>query len=95
MAAGLALLNNILEIRVDAAKVCYVSRRPIWRSEDNIGSWYTVMNVIGFVAIVTNATMVTMVGKLLAETEEDAAGGKIKYKQVHTQRFNRSVGSPS
>jgi len=42
LACLFALINNVLEIRVDAAKVCFVSRRPMWRSEDNIGSWFGV-----------------------------------------------------
>jgi hypothetical protein len=47
LAAFLALLNNILEIRVDAAKLCYATRRPTWTGAADIGSWYTVMNVLG------------------------------------------------
>lgn len=75
MASFLALLNNILEIRVDATKLCRVTQRPVWTAAEDIGSWFTVMNVLGFAAVVTNATMITFVGKLLADTEEAALGG--------------------
>jgi anoctamin-8 len=75
LAAFLAFLNNIVEIRVDAAKLCKTMQRPEWTAARDIGSWYAVMNVLGFVAVITNATMITFVGKLLADTEEAAMGG--------------------
>merc|ERR1711871_1105405 len=75
LAPLLALLNNILEIRIDAAKLCNVCRRPEWRAQADIGSWFTVMNLIGFAAVMTNATMITFVGKLLADTDEMKDGG--------------------
>lgn len=84
LACFFALLNNIVEMRVDASKVCYVSRRPTWRSEDNIGSWFGVMSLIGFVAVVTNVTMVIFVGKLFAATDEEAEGGfAVRIKSWH------------
>eukprot|EP01046_Picozoa_sp_COSAG06_P084236 COSAG06_NODE_31064_length_527_cov_1.320093_1_plen_175_part_11 len=75
LAALMALLNNILEIRIDAGKLSNVCRRPIWKAQGDIGSWFTVMNVIGFAAVMTNSTMITFVGKLLAETDEMRDGG--------------------
>ena len=75
LAAFLALLNNLLEIRVDAVKLCYTTQRPVWTAAEDIGSWYSVMNVLGFAAVITNATMITFVGKLLADSEEAALGG--------------------
>eukprot|EP01043_Picozoa_sp_COSAG02_P039593 COSAG02_NODE_3139_length_7297_cov_371.401223_3_plen_1215_part_00 len=75
LAPLMALANNILEIRIDAAKLCSVCRRPEWRPQADIGSWFTVMNLIGFAAVMTNATMITFVGKLLANTDEMRDGG--------------------
>ena len=51
-----------------------MSRRPVWKAQSDIGTWLSVMNVIGFAAVVTNSTMIAFVGKLLA-SEEDAEGG--------------------
>jgi hypothetical protein len=62
-----ALLNNILEIRIDAAKFCNVYRRPQWRSCADIGSWYMVLNIIGFIAVGTNCSMITFVGTQLSQ----------------------------
>ena len=62
LAPALALLNNILEIRVDATKLCRTMRRPKWETVEDIGSWYTVLTAIGFMAVMVNSTMVAFVG---------------------------------
>ena len=43
------------EIRVDAIKMCYSTQRPIWTAMADIGSWFTVLNILGFAAVLTNA----------------------------------------
>lgn len=48
-----ALINNVIEIRIDAVKFCEILRRPQWRPCEDIGSWYGVLNVIGFAAVIT------------------------------------------
>ena len=80
LAPLLAFLNNVFEIRVDANKLCYSVRRPDWELAEDIGSWSTVLSLLGYIAVVTNATMVTFVGKRLSETgwglsEDEASGG--------------------
>ena len=44
--AGLcALLNNLIEIRSDAFKLCYIHQRPFPQRVESIGSWQTAMEV--------------------------------------------------
>lgn len=44
--AGLcALLNNLIEIRSDAFKLCYIYQRPFPQRVESIGSWQTAMEV--------------------------------------------------
>ena len=62
-----SLINNIFEIRIDGDKFCHVYRRPQWRPCPNIGAWYAVLNVVGFVAVLTNATMIAFVGTQLSQ----------------------------
>ena len=62
LAPLLALLNNILEIRVDASKLCRTMRRPKFEVCEDIGSWFAVLNIIGFLAVIVNSTMVAFVG---------------------------------
>jgi hypothetical protein len=40
-----AYLNNILEIRVDATKLCYLSQKPEGNPDMGIGVWYPLMQV--------------------------------------------------
>ena len=50
LAPVLALLNNIIEIRIDAVELCHIFERPTWNQSENIGSWFAVLNVVGFFA---------------------------------------------
>ena len=44
--AGLcALLNNIIEIRGDAFKLCFVHKRPFGARVNSIGSWQVIIMV--------------------------------------------------
>ena len=69
-----ALINNVFEIRIDAVKFCTFLRRPQWRPCEDIGSWYAVMNVLGFAAVITNCSMIAFVGTQLATNEFERVG---------------------
>jgi Ca2+-binding EF-hand superfamily protein len=71
MAPLLALLKNIYEIRADSVSFCTMQQRPVWKACEDIGSWFTVLNIIGFVGVMTNATMVTFVSSRLTITQDD------------------------
>ena len=48
--AGLcALLNNLIEVRSDALKLCFIYQRPFPQRVANIGSWQTAMEVMGVI----------------------------------------------
>ena len=70
LAPLLALINNVFAIRIDAVKFCNVLQRPVYRKTEDIGSWYAVLNVLGFAAVVVNATMICFVGAQLANPDE-------------------------
>jgi hypothetical protein len=42
----LALLNNLLELRIDAGKLTRHTRRPHFRAAEDIGSWQAVIAVL-------------------------------------------------
>jgi anoctamin-10/anoctamin-7 len=54
LTATLALINNILEIRVDAMKLLTGYRRPFYNSAQDIGSWQHVLDILVTVSIMTN-----------------------------------------
>jgi hypothetical protein len=54
LAPGLALLNNVVEIRSDAFKLCNNTRRPVARKAAGIGVWFRTLQLMSVLAVVTN-----------------------------------------
>lgn len=57
LAPFFALLNNILEMRLDARKLLTFYRRPVTQRVKNIGVWYRILDSIGKLSVVTNVFM--------------------------------------
>ncbi|XP_016339438.1 anoctamin-1-like isoform X4 [Sinocyclocheilus anshuiensis] len=53
-----ALLNNIIEIRLDAKKFVTELRRPIAVRAKDIGIWYTLLRGLSKVAVIVNAFVI-------------------------------------
>uniref|UniRef100_A0A1Y1MA25 Anoctamin n=2 Tax=Photinus pyralis TaxID=7054 RepID=A0A1Y1MA25_PHOPY len=53
-----ALINNILEMRLDAQKIIKYYRRPVPQRVKNIGIWMPVMDVLGRISVVSNAFII-------------------------------------
>lgn len=49
-----ALVNNLIEMRTDAYKLCYFTQRPIAHKASGIGVWYNVLHVMSVFAVLTN-----------------------------------------
>lgn len=49
-----ALLNNILEMRLDAKKLLVYYRRPVTQRVKDIGVWYTILDSISKIAVISN-----------------------------------------
>eukprot|EP00092_Neocalanus_flemingeri_P018086 GFUD01019574.1.p1 GENE.GFUD01019574.1~~GFUD01019574.1.p1 ORF type:complete len:732 (-),score=148.33 GFUD01019574.1:22-2217(-) len=61
--AGLcALLNNLIEVRSDAFKLCFIHQRPFAQRVQNIGSWQTAMEVMGVIGVVVNCALIGLSG---------------------------------
>lgn len=56
LAPLLALVNNILEIRVDAWKMTTQYRRMVPEKAQDIGAWQPIMQGIAILAVVTNVS---------------------------------------
>jgi len=57
LAPLLAVLNNIVEIRTDALKLVGNSR-PDYRGAQDIGSWYTILDILSVVSVGTNCALI-------------------------------------
>ncbi|XP_030630556.1 anoctamin-8 [Chanos chanos] len=64
LAAMCALINNIIEIRSDALKLCTGLQRPFGQRVENIGHWQTAMEAMGLIAIIVNCYLIGQCGQL-------------------------------
>ncbi|XP_063053225.1 anoctamin-5 isoform X3 [Engraulis encrasicolus] len=65
LAPLLALLNNILEVRVDAWKLTTQFRRPIAAKAHSIGAWEEILHMIAVFSVVTNAFIVAFTSDMI------------------------------
>nr|XP_014347287.1 PREDICTED: anoctamin-8 [Latimeria chalumnae] len=64
LAALCALINNIIEIRSDAFKLCTGLQRPFGQRVHSIGHWQNVMEAMGVIAIIVNCYLIGQCGQL-------------------------------
>ncbi|GFO42122.1 anoctamin [Plakobranchus ocellatus] len=60
-----ALLNNILEIRIDAYKFITQWRRPLAMRAQDIGIWFGILRGISAIAIMTNASIIAFTSEFI------------------------------
>lgn len=65
LAPLLALVNNILEIRVDAWKMTTQYRRMVPEKAQDIGAWQPIMQGIAILAVVTNAMIIAFTSDMI------------------------------
>uniref|UniRef100_S4RG92 Anoctamin n=1 Tax=Petromyzon marinus TaxID=7757 RepID=S4RG92_PETMA len=56
LAPLLALLNNIIEVRVDAWKLVTKMRRPVVSRARGIGAWADILSFIATLSVITNVS---------------------------------------
>ncbi|KAM9705183.1 anoctamin-4-like isoform 2-T2 [Menidia menidia] len=60
LAPLLALINNVIEIRLDAYKFVTQWRRPLPSQAKDIGIWYGILEGIGILSVITNAFVIAV-----------------------------------
>lgn len=58
LAPVFAILNNWLEIRLDAQKFVCELRRPVAERAQDIGVWFDILEIIAQFAVITNVSWV-------------------------------------
>lgn len=61
-----ALVNNVIEMRSDAFKLCYTCQRPIASKAGGIGVWYNVLVFMALLAVLTNAAHLALTSRVFA-----------------------------
>ncbi|XP_046890462.1 anoctamin-5 isoform X3 [Hypomesus transpacificus] len=65
LAPLLALLNNIVEVRVDAWKFTTQFRRPVAAKAHSIGAWEEILSGVAVFSVVTNAFIVAFTSDMI------------------------------
>ncbi|NWX22671.1 ANO6 protein, partial [Aegotheles bennettii] len=65
LAPLLALINNMLEIRLDAWKLTTQFRRMVPQKAQDIGAWQPIMQGIAILAVVTNAMIIAFTSDMI------------------------------
>lgn len=58
----LSFVNNYVQLRVDAWRLTQISRRPVPQSAHDIGMWKAVLEMTGFISVLTNSGLVSFTG---------------------------------
>ncbi|XP_071516788.1 anoctamin-10 isoform X3 [Panulirus ornatus] len=64
LAAMCAFLNNLIEIRSDAFKLCCVFQRPFGLRAQSIGVWQDAMELMGVLGIMVNCMLIGLSGQV-------------------------------
>eukprot|EP00808_Paulinella_micropora_P001738 g31328.t1 len=62
----LAIVNNFVENRVDSQALLVLTRRPLPRGAQNIGTWQSVLDIVSTIAIVTNIAIIIFTSEVFA-----------------------------
>ena len=60
LAPFFALVNNMIEIRIDAYKYIATKRRPLAERAQDIGAWLSIMQAITYLSFVTNVNFLNV-----------------------------------
>jgi len=60
----LALLNNVIEFRLDASKLMSFTRRPHPKGTFDMGTWFSILNLISWVMVVSNTALIVFSSQL-------------------------------
>ncbi|KAJ8032027.1 Anoctamin-4 [Holothuria leucospilota] len=67
LAPFFALLNNLIEIRLDAFKFISQLRRPYAARSQDIGAWYAILLAVGNLSVLTNALVLAFTSEFIPQ----------------------------
>ncbi|XP_003740347.1 anoctamin-7 [Galendromus occidentalis] len=73
-----ALLNNWIEVRLDAHKFVCETRRSVPERAQNIGIWFSILELLSRIAVISNAFLIAFTSDFLPRT-------------LYRYKFNRSL----
>ncbi|XP_062585163.1 anoctamin-1-like [Saccostrea cucullata] len=58
LAPLMAILLNLIDIRIDARRMLWSNRRPIAYIRQDIGKWYGILNLVNTIGVITNGFLI-------------------------------------
>ncbi|XP_030030967.2 anoctamin-1 isoform X4 [Manduca sexta] len=87
-----ALINNVLEMRLDAKKFLTCYRRPVPQRVTDIGVWYRILDSIGKLSIITNGFIIAFTSDFIPRLVYQFSKGSLDQYVNHTLAdFNITV----
>ncbi|KPJ17815.1 Anoctamin-1 [Papilio machaon] len=87
-----ALINNVLEMRLDAKKFLTCYRRPVPQRVIDIGVWYRILDTIGKLSIITNGFIIAFTSEFIPRLVYHYSTGSLDNYVNHTLAdFNVTV----
>ncbi|XP_045453771.1 anoctamin-5-like [Melitaea cinxia] len=87
-----ALINNVLEMRLDAKKFLTCYRRPVPQRVCGIGVWYRILDSIGKLSVITNGFIIAFTSEFIPRLVYQYTTGSLKQYVNHTLTdFNITV----
>lgn len=83
LAPVFALINNVIEIRLDAYKTIKLFRRPVALKAQDIGAWYPILKGFAYIAVITNAFIIGWTSEYIP---------KMVYKYNRSNEGNDLIG---
>lgn len=93
-----ALVNNIIELRLDATKFLKHRQRAVARRAANIGAWEYYINLISKIAIISNAFVIALtmstIPKMVYDWNNDTEAGYVAWSlsPYNTSCYDQSKG---
>ncbi|XP_039632779.1 anoctamin-7 isoform X2 [Perca fluviatilis] len=94
-----ALVNNWVEIRLDAQKFVTEYRRPVAERAQDIGIWFPIMQLITHLAVLANAFLIAFTSSFLPRlyygyTRDSTLSGFINFTLATSPRNNSQQHTP-
>ncbi|XP_049887733.1 anoctamin-1 isoform X3 [Pectinophora gossypiella] len=90
-----ALVNNVLEMRLDAKKFLRCYRRPVPQRVNDIGVWYRILDSIGKLSIITNGFIIAFTSEFIPRLVYMFEHGSMdSYVDFTLAEFNTTVIEP-
>ncbi|XP_068628386.1 anoctamin-1-like [Battus philenor] len=87
-----ALINNVLEMRLDAKKFLTCYRRPVPQRVTDIGVWYRILDSIGKLSVITNGFIIAFTSEFIPRlVYHYSTGSMVQYVNHTLADFNVTV----